>query len=484
MGKKKLILLLATLFVVAIAIGAVVFFTAGDTQTLSLRYDDYYDVSGKKVKIVDAGVPVSHKVGTDIPDNAVITLDGDDLIATGVGTAKVKIDRTTYDITVEAAPISLFMITGHSIGAGECGAPDFSVVGADGQVYSSHGTKNLDANTNVAGISYAATVKANQVNAFTEAGEGTVGEGSALAWQWHNLTGEKVWVLNTAVGGSCLAKWIPGEKHYENALNQFQLAQAILTNEIKAGHYTLSKMGIIYHNGANFSSKAPDATTEDYDKWYDAMWNGFKTDLSRDMDGNGEPETVSFLGLVPIWTKDGGNTYSWDEPAGLYMAASKDYPDIFTASVIGQDWLTDDDVAKKFPEINYTMQAGCDYQRPVLTFNIFASDNVHYQQVAYNALGIDIANNIHSWLNKDPRSTELAIYKAKTTIEITDAVELTVGDVLELSCVTELNDLTFTVSGCIELKYPLQIVATGKGTGTLTISQNETVLKQIIFTCN
>jgi hypothetical protein len=56
--------------------------------------------------------------------------------------------------------------------------------------------------------------------------------------------------------------------------------------------------------------------------------------------------------------------------------------------------------------------------------------------------------------------------------------------VLELSCVTELNDLTFTVSGCIELKYPLQIVATGEGTGTLTISQNETVLKQIIFTCN
>ena len=470
--------------VVAITVWILVVLTTGNSEPLTLRYDDYYDISGKTVKIIEAGTPTSRKVGADTPDDAVITLDGNHLIATGIGTAQVKIDRTVYDITVEAAPISLFMITGHSIGAGEDGMPNFSVAGPKGQVYSSHGNMNLLPASSGVGISHAATVKANNINNFTENGTGTQGEGSALAWQWNKLTGEKVWVLNTAVGGSCLAGWIPSAKNYQKAVTQFQLAQAILANEIQAGHYTLSQMGIVYHNGANFSSKAPDATQEDYKTWYDAMWNGFKTEMSRDMNGDGEKETVSFLGLVPIWTKNGGNTYTWDEPAGLYMAASKDYPDIFTASTIGQNWLTDGDVAEKFPEITYPMQAGCDYARPVSTASIFAGDEVHYQQVAYNAMGIDIANNLFSYLKNEAAAPEISIYYGNTMRALTDSESLRVGEMQVLSPVTGLNDLTFTADGCIELTYPLQIAATGTGTGTLTVSRNGTVLKQITFICN
>ena len=453
-----------------------------EKEQLSLRYDDRYDVSGKTVSILDAGTPTSYKVGTNEKDTAVITIDGDNLIATGIGTAQVKIDNTIYNITVEAAPISLVMITGHSIGAGQNGDPNYSVVGPAGQVYSSHGTTNLGATTDGVGIGYGAAVKAANINAFTEAGTGTKGEGSGLAWQWNNLTGEKIWVLNTAVGGSCLPEWIPGETYYENAVTQFQRAQAILANEIKAGHYTLSQMGIIYHNGANFSYKGVVATQSDYETWYEAMWNGFKTETSRDMDADGKSEAVSFLGLVPIWTMSGGISYSSDEPAGLYMAASKDYPEIFTASLIGQNWLTDASVAEKFPEINYTTQAGSNYTQPNLTTDVFASDNVHYQQVAYNALGIDIANNLYVWLKGEDKSPELAMYKGSRMLDIDGTLELTVGDTWVLSPVTNLNDLTFTVSGCIELKYPLQVVATGEGTGTLTIS-NGSFTKEITFVC-
>ena len=456
--------------------------STGERKQLSLGYDDRYDVSGKTVNILNAGSPVSYKVGTNERDAAVITLDGDDLIATGIGSAQVEIDQVVYNITVEAAPISLVMITGHSIGAGQNGTADYSVVGPAGQVYSSHGTQNLGATTAGVGISYGATVKANNVNAFTEAGAGTKGEGSGLAWQWNNLTGEKIWVLNTAVGGSCLPEWIPGETYYENAVTQFQRAQAILENEIKAGHYTLSQMGIFYHNGANFSYKGVVATQSDYETWYAAMWNGFKSETSRDMDGNGKSEAVSFLGLVPIWTISGGISYGADEPAGLYMAASKDYPEIFTASLIGQNWLTDANVAEKFPEINYTMQAGGSYPRPKLTTDVFVSDKVHYQQVAYNALGIDIANNLYAWLKAEDSTPELTIYQNSLMLDLTDAVELTVGEALVLAPVTNLNDLTFTASGCIDLTYPLQVVATGEGTGTLTIS-NGSFTKEITFIC-
>ena len=482
-GLLALVLLLAA----TVALATVIFAEEGEQTTLlTLRYDDRYDVTGKVVEIVDAGTPTSYKVGYGVAagtlDDAVITLVGDKLIATGIGTAQVKIDDTVYNITVEAAPISLVMITGHSIGAGQNGTPDYSVVGPAGQVYSSHGTKNLGASTDGVGIGYGAAVKAANINAFTEAGAGTKGEGSGLAWQWNNLTGEKIWVLNTAVGGSCLPEWIPGETFYENAVTQFQRAQAILENEIKAGHYTLSQMGIFYHNGANFGYKNVVATQSDYETWYAAMWSGFKSETSRDMDGDGKSEAVSFLGLVPIWTKSGGISYGSDEPAGLYMAASKDYPEIFTASLIGQNWLTDADVAEKFPAINYTMQAGSTYPRPTLTTDVFVSDNVHYQQVAYNALGIDIANNLYAWLKGENNSPEFTLYKTSLLLDLTDRIELTVGEAWVLSPVTNLNDLTFTVSGCIDLKYPLQIIATSEGTGVLTIS-NGTFTKEITFVC-
>ena len=164
------------------------------------------------------------------------------------------------------------------------------------------------------------------------------------------------------------------------------------------------------------------------------------------------------------------------------MAASKDYPEIFTASLIGQNWLTDANVAEKFPAINYTMQAGSTYPRPTLTTDIFVSDNVHYQQVAYNALGIDIANNLYAWLKAKDNSPELTMYKGSLVLDLADTLELTVGDAWVLSPVTNLNDLTFTASGCIELKYPLQVVAIGEGTGTLTIS-NGSFTKEITFIC-
>ena len=493
MNKKKTILIIvAAVIAVAIIAALVIILMSGignkpENKALSLDYDDYYAVGDEAVTILDAGSPTSHKVGDpNTLDDAVITLVGKELVATGIGTAKVQVGNVIYDITVEAAPISLFMITGHSIGAGTDGMPNFSVVGPKGQVYSSHGNMNLDPVTDSVGIGYATPAKAKDIYAFTEKGTGTKGEGSAFAWQWNNLTGEKVWVLNTAVGGSCLSTWLPEGKNYQKAVTQFQLAQAILTNEIKAGHYTLSEMGLIYHNGANFSSKAPNATQEDYEAWYKAMWDGFKTELSRDMDGDGEKETVSFLGLVPIWTASAGNTYTWDEPAGLYMAASREYPDIFTASVIGQNWLTDASVAEKFPEITYQMQAGCEYAPPNSTATIYASDKVHYQQVAYNALGIDIASNLFSYLKGQAAAPKLTIYDGTTMRALADSEKLRVGEKLVLSPVSDpiyAGDLTFTVSGCIALKYPLQIVATEAGTGTLTISQGDTVLRQITFTC-
>ncbi|MBQ2900175.1 MAG: hypothetical protein IJE28_10565, partial [Oscillospiraceae bacterium] len=112
-------------------------------EPLSLRYDDRYDVSGKTVEIVDAGKPTSYKVGYGVAegtfDDAVITLDGEKLIATGIGTAKVRIDGILYEITVEAAPISLLLLIGQSNMRGSEGNANQSIICPEGVVYATYG---------------------------------------------------------------------------------------------------------------------------------------------------------------------------------------------------------------------------------------------------------------------------------------------------------------------------------------------------------
>lgn len=81
-----------------------------------LRYDDHIDLSGRTVEILDAGTPTSYQVGYGVEENtildtAVVTLKGNTLIATGIGTATVQIDGEIYEITVDAAPISLLLHT-------------------------------------------------------------------------------------------------------------------------------------------------------------------------------------------------------------------------------------------------------------------------------------------------------------------------------------------------------------------------------------
>ncbi|MBQ2899146.1 MAG: hypothetical protein IJE28_05340, partial [Oscillospiraceae bacterium] len=94
--KKLFCVFLSLMFAVALFSGTVFAEENGFSDEINLRYDDRYDVSGKTVEIVDSGKSVSYKVGYGIAegtlDDAVITLSGEKIIATGIGTAKVRID--------------------------------------------------------------------------------------------------------------------------------------------------------------------------------------------------------------------------------------------------------------------------------------------------------------------------------------------------------------------------------------------------------
>lgn len=60
---------------------------------LLLSFDDHVDMTGKTVEIMDDGI------STD--DGSVVALNENTLIATGVGTAKVRIDGEPCNVTVQ-----------------------------------------------------------------------------------------------------------------------------------------------------------------------------------------------------------------------------------------------------------------------------------------------------------------------------------------------------------------------------------------------
>ena len=109
--------------------------TEPDDGSIRFYYDDRIPCSAlggsenSVIQILDQQVE-STKVGSSDPDDAVLYLDEENhqFIAVGVGTATVDVDGVQVLIRVRPAPISLFMINGHSISAGQCGVAAQSIV--------------------------------------------------------------------------------------------------------------------------------------------------------------------------------------------------------------------------------------------------------------------------------------------------------------------------------------------------------------------
>lgn len=483
-------------------------------KDISLMYDDRKDICQllemefvTDVAITDE-VVTSRKVGETAMDDHVLVYENEVLYATGTGTATLTVDGVFYPVTVKAAPISLIMITGHSIGRGQAGLGDQSVVVEAGQAYSTHRyhTKADVGVTSViptgqisekTGLGYMTPKRITGIDAFAPYQGGVEGVSSAMAWRWNQLTGEKIWIINAAVGGSCLNEWIPGvEGHnttykylYDTSMEAYRKAQTVLKNEIAAGHYTLSHMGLFYFNMGNFS-QFPDWNYQLLEEYYDLMWSGFKKDLTTDMDGDGKEETVEFLALAPMRTE---SIYSYDRASSYYMGATTDFPDVFTATDFLDQFMSSVDL-EKFPEITYETQR-FPVSKPDSMYcldkggtsdNSFfcLKDKVHLSQVTYNAMGISLAENLYSYLYETAQNVtgELHTYQK---IKLPETMTLAVGDsVMAIPRVEPLwyNGLTLEVTGDLKLEYPCTVVGVQPGSGTVVLKNGDTVLQTVTIT--
>jgi len=461
--------------------------TEPDDGSIKFYYDDRIapaefggtDDSAISVKSQEI---TSTVVGSSDLDTDILYYDKEQkqYIATGVGTATLDVDGKEVLIRVRPAPISLFMITGHSLGAGQCGKGAQSVKIEAGQAYSCHKTATFKEASADMGIGFAAPTKPAGIDAFSPNGGGTIGEGSALAWKWNQLTGEKVWVLNAAVGGSVIPEWHKGQVFYEPAVAMYRAAAQVLSNEVKAGHYVLKNTCLIYHSGANFGYKEVEYTDEIMEYWYDSMINGFREDLAMDITGDGNPETIQSIGFVP----SGAASMKDDKPINYYLAATDKYPNVYILNKTVYYWRDDALLRENFPEITYETQSE-PVEMPTVRSQIIAEDGVHLTQCGYNASGLLLGEALYNYYRTEHKleSYELLDENGKA---VGDSINLKRrGSTEKFTLFTEpcyVSDFTIELSENLEMISPFTVKAKPAGEGFIKISYGNEVIREIAVT--
>ena len=409
---------------------------------LSMYYDDHLDMSGKEIEIVDAGTPDSFQVGYGVeegtPDEAVLRLDGETLIAVGIGSAKINVDGQECVVTVTAAPISLFLLAGQSNMEGLNGNPDQSIICPEGQVYESFGDVSILNRYTAAYLAPSAlTGEYSRINAvgtteylcdypidaLIEKGNGKPGPDSGLAYEWVKLTGEKVWLVNAAHSGASMNTFQKYCANYEAAQFLFAACQQTLKNEIAAGHYTLSHMGCFWCQGCADGNNAANWYVSKFIAMHDALIKDLSIDM--DSDPSTPDDTLEFFDIIMalsgssngVGYRIGANrpetegfysTFKELEMRGhrvgqYWMASNPEMPDINIVCNLGDTWMTmpdgTDGVQDYFTShyqngmVDYPTQVpqSDEWRTPTKSFEV--KNTIHYNQIGYNEVGIEAAKN-------------------------------------------------------------------------------------------
>jgi len=507
---------------------------------ISMKYDDRLDMTGKTVEILNAGIPVSYQVGYGVEgntvlDTAVVALNGNSLVATGIGTATLRIDGQLCKVTVTAAPISLFLLIGQSNMRGSEGNADQSIVCPDGMVYATFGDDRGDAEgimklsnaTNFAASALTgeySTVNVNgttenlsyyPLDSLTEGGKGTFGPDSGFAYEWVQQTGEKVWVVNAAHGGSSITSWQPDATNFKEAVALFGACQETLRKEIAAGHFTLSHMGYFWCQGCSDYSW----TAEKYVTYYLTMHNALKSSLEFDHDSNIATAAFifEFAGIIPVRT---GHDYNDGYREGTYtdttsqkfyesfkdlqmtgprvaqywMCNNPELDDIWMVCNAGEDWVWMPDGTNGVTEYFRAHYEGgtVDYKTQVQqpaswytpTTPKAVHDSIHYNQIGYNEIGREAVRNTLIMLG------ELEAPEVETTVELLTWDGYTPADQISASLtgktetlvmpkiypLWKTKDVTFTISEGLSWVYYDLLVQNESVDGSLTMgSQRVTV---------
>ncbi len=462
-------------------------------DSLKVYYDDrttIAEIIGKEVSSYELKdvVITSKVVGSDTADTALFTEDPatGKLVATAVGTATIVADGEEYKLKVLPAPLTVALIIGHSLGMGSQGNAAQSVKSEIGQVYGSQLSDALFKNVDTTmGLGMNAPKRPNNVDALCD-GTGRQGTDGAIGFEWNRISGEKMFVLNAAIGGSCVNQWTPDMPYHINSVRLLNSALKVVKNEVAAGHFEYKTSVIICFSTANFyyqgvlGNGKNDLTSAEIKTWHDSIWDGFQKGITVDVDGDGKNDAPSAIGYNPLWEANAGglDKFNYDKHAIYYMGASKDYPHVFIISHESRSWQTIEGIKATFPEIDYETQ-----KSPVkapTTLQDVSADNVHLTQLGYNAQGQEIARNLYDYLMKKNAPKTVLIFntdgKSVNSLTVKVGAEVKFGIVANPVSASELE---FTCTDNFEISADGVIKGLKEGTGKLTITYNGETIKSM-----
>ena len=429
-----------------------------DPEALTLQYDDRY-VFKQRIKSIDTVSAESRNLKTGDPDSVIsfqYEVDKQTVIASGVGKALITFESgSTCTVTVEKAKISMLLIFGQSNGEGWTKkeepsqynkAISQSVLCEEGQIYSTYAPAGvfagIEIGTVVGGVDFNSYLTVDtykdfvpesltsdksvngkaldyKLNSLSRNGQGKSGIDSALAYKWHEITGEKVWVINASHGASNIASWQRGGANFSEATLLVKECERVLKAEIDAGHYVFSKMGYFWAQGCSDVDMSCEEYTENFKKVHKALKDELSFELYADMQGE---EGISFAALIMPRTPTTHVTEADLALSGLrasyfYMGMSTEdeLSDVWLASVVGDDLATDERVKeyfiRKYKSGKIELPLRTVYALPT-TANECHPD-IHYRQPGFNEIGAEAAERILNILNGTtaPEQKTISVYK-------------------------------------------------------------------------
>jgi len=411
-------------------------------------FDEHEEFAGYEIAQIEDVSVDSYKVSngrkTASKDEHVLTVGQDakyDIVAAGTGSAKVIlvpeknketseeqsaetdtasgsiVDAMEVDITVESAALTMMFLTGQSNMEGYSSDdtgyhPEDSVVCEAGQVYSTYVPTNRRTSSKIGNVSFGSICTADNaesfvagsltgqqavdgssliypLNSLTEEGSGKTGMDGALACEWHELSNDKVWVINTAYSGTTINKWLPGNMCYERAKAVYKLAVKTLDAEIKAGHYVSGSRLMFWQQGETDGLAGTDYQT--YYADFVQMYKAFQSEFNIDK-----------CGIIVSRAHNGSETDAEDivmtgaRMAQYLLAVDFEQPDIYMVSNVNEEWVSDQGVQRYFQEnylsghFTYPLRANTTLTSlPSTVADIHSG--VHYAQAAHNENGLTAA---------------------------------------------------------------------------------------------
>ncbi len=260
-----------------------------------------------------------------------------------------------------------------------------------------HGSLTVNSDTSVYG-----TVMSYPINQMTTAGNGKNGPDSGLAYEWNRLTGDKVWTVNAAWGGSTTARWLPkGGDCYARAKAIYSCALKVYNAEISAGHFTQAHKLYFWLQGETDAKNGVSASK--YLKNFDSMRKGMKQLLGYEKLG-----IISVRSSVELHYKDARDlTMTGPRIAQTYVANTKSYGDVCIVSDVNEYWVSNNSVRKYFQR---AYGSALDYpthgKTPALPTKVSEVHNdIHYMQVGHNENGLTAARGMYEWMQGTAQAT-------------------------------------------------------------------------------